>query len=102
MEAPQRLSSECGKQEIPGLVGTVGDAEDKGGNGPPTKRKRQLLSSLSRRWHSNNHICMWQVLRRLKLALQVSALACRDALYNSFTQTQAGSRVECRRSWRKN
>lgn len=47
MEAPQRLSSECGKQEIPGLVGTVGDAEDKSGNGPPTKRRRQLLSSLS-------------------------------------------------------
>lgn len=36
MGAPQRLSSEWGKQEIPGLVGTVGDAEEKGGNGPPT------------------------------------------------------------------
>lgn len=102
MEAPQRLRSECGKQEIPGLVGAVGDAEEKGGNGPPTKRKRQLLPSPSKRWHSSNHICMWQVLRRLELALKGSALACRDALCNSFTQTQAGSLVECGRSWRKN
>lgn len=96
MEAPQRLSSECGKQEIPGLVGTVGDAEDKGGNGPPTKR--QLLSLPSKRWCSNNHIFTGQVLRRLELALQGSAPACMDSLYNSFTQTQAGSRVECGRS----
>lgn len=36
MEAPRGLNSECGKQDIPGQVGTVGDAEDKGGNGPPT------------------------------------------------------------------
>lgn len=36
LEVPQRLSSECVKQEIPELVGTVGDTGDKGGNGPPT------------------------------------------------------------------